>query len=375
MKQGEVVELPIIKMEQGMNDKTPKYMMVAQLVKSQIQEGILKYGDKIDSENELSRRFNLSRQTIRQGIGMLEQEKFVLRVQGSGTYVSYKPRMLEETMNIGIISTYLDQYIFPSIIKGIENILTPKGYSMQIALTHNRFENEARALKSMIDKGVDGFIIEPTKSALPNPNMQIYRHICKNNLPVIFFNAFYPNTPYPYVSIDDKKAGEIATNFLLDNGHRNILGIFKFDDIQGHLRYSGFQNALNEHQILEGLDNVMWFATGEMDNFCKDNAVFLENIKKNTAILCYNDELAFNIITYLQTIGIKVPDDISIMGIDNSNVASLCNIPLSTVTHPGEKLGECAAQNLMSLIKDPEINANKIFVPELVVRKSVKNIV
>ena len=173
------------------------------------------------SEMELSKMFGLSRQTIRRATGELENQNYVTRVQGSGTYIggsSVQSRQ-EHYMCIAVISTYYDSYIFPPTLKGIERILSGSGYSMQVSFTDNKIKREEQILKDLLERdNIDGLIVEAVKSSLPNPNIVFYRKFMDMGIPVIFFNSSYPELPAPCVRLDDMAIAEKATNILLQAG-------------------------------------------------------------------------------------------------------------------------------------------------------------
>ncbi|MEA5011877.1 MAG: GntR family transcriptional regulator [Angelakisella sp.] len=358
-----------------MERELPKYLELVNWIKQQVIEGGLSYGDKFYSENELASMFSLSRQTVRQAVGILEKERIVERRRGSGTYVIYGgfPNR-DRTMNIGVISTYLDDYIFTSIIKGIETVLTDNGYSMQLAFTHNRIENETRALRVMLEKSVDGIIVEPTKSGLPNPNLDIYQQIISSGIPLIFFNAYYPALPLPHVSLDDRKAGRIATQCLLDAGHRSIAGIFQADDLQGHLRYAGYVDALREAGVDVHSQNILWYTTEDIKYIPEDFYRINRILKDCTGLVCYNDQIAFQVCRELRKQSIEIPQQLSVVSIDNSDLAALCEVPLTSVAHPMKKLGKTVANNLLKLIEDKSFKATVDFEPKLVTRQSVRSL-
>ena len=350
----------------------PKYMALVNWIKEQVTGGELQYGDKFYSENELTGMFGISRQTVRQAVGILEQEGYVERRRGSGTYVVYGglPKHAP-TRNIGVISTYLDDYIFTSIIKGIETALTKSGYTMQLAFTHNRVENESRALRTMLEKQVDGIIVEPTKSALPNPNGALYQEIHAQKIPLIFFNAYYPSMPFPHVSMDDRQAGRMATDCLLRAGHRQIAGIFQSDDLQGHLRYAGYVDALRSAGLELQSRHILWYTTEDIRYLAEDFHRVQRSLDGCTGLVCYNDQIAFGLFGELRRHGIKVPGDLSLVGIDNSDLAEICEVPFTSVAHPMKRLGTTAAENLLRLIEDPAFDATVDFPPTLVERGSV----
>ena len=358
-----------------MAQELPKYMALVNWIREQVDANQLRSGDKFYSENELSAMFGISRQTVRQAVGILEREHIVERRRGSGTYISQAPaKQRPVTNNIGVITTYMDDYIFTSIIRGIETVLTEQGYTMQIAFTHNRVESETRALRTMLDKGVDGIIVEPTKSGLPNPNLHLYEEIRKKELPIVFFNAFYPGLSFPHVAMDDRIAGKLATNCLISAGHRRIGGIFQLDDIQGHLRYSGYVQALLEAGLELRDESIIWYATEDKSDISTDFPRFLNRLRDCTGLVCYNDQIAFLVMEQLKRHGVLVPEQLSVVGIDNSDIASLCEIPFTSVAHPKELLGKTVAENLLRLIQDKSFHATVDFEPELVERDSVRRL-
>lgn len=353
----------------------PKYMTMVEWARDQIINNRLEYGEKFYSENELGEMFGVSRQTVRQAIGILEREGLVERRRGSGTYVIYgSQKTRRPTRTIGVITTYLDSYIFPSIIKGIDLVLAEHGYTMQLVLTHNKVENEARALTVMLDKDVDGIIAEPTKSVLPNPNTALYDEIRSREIPLIFFNAYYPGMSFPHVSLDDRAAGKMAAQCLIQAGHRKIAGMFQSDDLQGHLRYAGYVDALTEAGIEVNSENIFWFVTEDIPYLGEDFHRLERRLRDCTGMVCYNDQIASSILGKLRENNVSVPDMLSLVGIDNAEIAALSEVPLTSVAHPMEELGKTAAQNILRLIENPSFDATVEFEPRLIERSSVRRL-
>lgn len=359
-----------------MHEKTPKYLFLVNWIKDQIHDKQIKAGEKFYSETELAEKFDMSRQTVRQAVGLLEQAGYLERRRGSGTYVVFggTSAKREATKTIGVITTYLDSYIFPSIIRGIDSVLSRQGYTMQLSFTHNKVENESAALKLLMQKNVDGLIVEPTKSGLFNPNRELYDEIRNQGKALIFFNSFYPDMDYPHVCMDDSLAGRRAAQYLIDAGHTRIAGIFQSDDSQGHRRYSGYVEALTGAGLDLRSENVLWFTTEDIQYLSQDFDRVLRALEGCSAVVCYNDQIAYTVVSELRARGTAVPDEISVIGVDNAELATMCEVPLTTLNHPKEQLGEVTAENILRLIEDPDYDANVIFEPVIVERSSVKKL-
>jgi len=344
----------------------------------QINSGTFKPKDKFLSESELGEKFNCSRQTVRRALEILEQQLHITRIQGSGTYITPGLRSVRSNTSekrsaprtIGLISTFIDNYIFPSIIRGIEGVFSSSGIALQLACTNNLVSGETRALQLMLDSPLDGLIVEPTRSALPCANLDLYYTIIQQKIPLIFIDSFYPELSIPYVALDDVKAGYTATRYLINRGHRDIAGIFPHSNRQGHLRYLGYVKALAEQGIAVQEHYVFWHSKENMQQILHSEQLF-EGLSACTAVLCYNDFTAMMLIDFLRQKGRYVPDDLSVVGIDNSELANISS--LTSVVHPAKRLGEAAANLLLSMINGEE-GKNILFPPQLVQRSSVKDV-
>ncbi len=354
---------------------TPKYMDIVEWTKMQVKNEVFKINDKFLSETELGEKFNVSRQTVRRALDVLEDQGLITRVQGSGTYISgLKQRSFVKTggrsMTVGIISTYLDNYIFPSIVRGVENVLSKGGYAVQLSSTNNLVGMESRSLQFMLERQVDGLIIVPTRSALPCANLDLYHTIMQSGIPIVFIDSYYSELSVPFVALDDVAAGYMATQHLLSKGHRNISGIFSHINRQGHLRYLGYAKALIEYGIPIQEERIFWYSK-ETLNQVLNGSSFMESLNTSTAAMCFNDHLALTLIDHLRQIGKNVPEDLSVIGIDNSELAKISS--LTSIEHPSEELGQAAASLLLSIINGVE-GTGVLFPPKLQVRSSVREV-
>ena len=124
------------------------------------------------------------------------------------------------------------------------------GYDIDVAVTKNRLNDEAIYLEGLLNGNVAGFIIEGTRSFFPNPNIRLYEEIRKRNIPTLFIHNHYSNQRFDSVEMSDARAAYKLTEILIQNGHRRIAGIFKYDDMQGIERYKGFVECLSDPLVL-----------------------------------------------------------------------------------------------------------------------------
>lgn len=359
-----------------MKQQEPKYILLVNWIKEKIDSKELRPGSRLYSENELSAMFGLSRQTVRRAIGVLEAEGLVERVRGSGTYVGRRAGTARKrTMNIAVISTYVDGYIFPPMLQGIVQTLSTEGYMTQITFTRNQIDDERKILEDILARDhVDGVIVEAVKCALPNPNLEYYRELQRRQIALVFFDCKYPELDAPLVALDDENVAEKAVNYLLDMGHRKIGGIFKADDGQGRLRYFGYLNALLQAGLSVDDRKVLWIDTEDQKNLRNIRSSLLRRLMDCTAVFCYNDQVAFELIELLKKEGIRVPGQLSVISIDGTELSLLCEPKITSIPHPMEELGRKAAEYLMQMIKEPGFRENFLYCPDVLERESVKKI-
>lgn len=363
--------------------------MVKEKITEWIISGQVRPGEKIYSENELVKMFGVSRHTVRQAVGDLVHEGLLYREQGAGTFCAYqKNQTMEQTpflihtsntngKNIGVITTYISDYIFPSIIKGIESHLTAQGYTLTLACTDNDVEKEKQCLQTMLSRNIDGLIVEPTKSSNYNPNIHYYLELEQNNIPYLMINQYYSQLIPPHIIMNDEHGGFIATEHLIKLGHEKIIGLFKTDDLQGVNRMQGFIRAFRENSLPFFPEMVITFTTEEQDNIVLERLEnFFQTDSTPTAIVCYNDQLALYVLNLLRRLGLSVPEDISIVGFDDSSLAVATEVKLTSVNHPKMEMGIEAAKRIVSAVEKKNDRPQSIvYEPKLIVRNSTAPLV
>ncbi|MDQ6594892.1 GntR family transcriptional regulator [Bacillus salipaludis] len=357
-----------------------KYQIIIDEIKSKILSGDYKLDEKIPTESDLQETYNVSRHTVRKAILELANEGFLRSEKGSGTYVSnkYQSKSGGNSTNktIGVITTYISDYIFPSIIRGIERRLKEDNYSLLLASTNNDVEQEKKALEMMLSYGVDGLIIEPTKSNLYNPNIAYYLSFKEQDVPFIMINAYYEELEVPFLCLDDVQSSYLATKELISKGHTQIGLISKTDDLQGKFRMKGYIKALGEAKLRFQPEQVLSYTTETKPDLSSNLKKFLiENRDVLTAMVCYNDEVGLEVANVCRQLDISVPEKLSIIGQDNSYIAKNANIKLTTLTHPQEQMGRDAADWVIKKLQGKKDLPNEnYYQPELVEGETVKEL-
>lgn len=353
-----------------------KYENVKDKIKNLIKNGKYEVGSKLPTESELMEKYGVSRYTIRRAAGELESEHFIYRVQGGGMYVDdwkKQRKPVNDSKLIGVITTHLADYIFPRIISGIDRIITENGYSLILNNTHNSCEREKKAIQRMIDNQVSGLIIEPSQSALSNKDLSIYTKLKEAGIPTLFINAHYPQLDFPYLELDDTKAEEEMTDHLIKLGHKRILGVFQIDDMQGANRLKGFLDAYMAHPDISYLsETVMYHSQQDMNPVFKKTVNLLEGTEAPTAIVCYNDDLAIQMMNVIRSIDLRIPEDVSIAGFDDFVMGHYVIPKLTTIEHPKERMGVDAAKMMLKMIAGEEVKS-KLYEVKMIYNGSISS--
>ncbi len=303
-----------------------KYKWLAERLKEVVQRGLQAGNDKLPSENELCKRYHVSRQTVRQALKLLEQEGIIEKRQGSGSFATGLSSNHTEN-RIGLLVSTDQDYIYPELIHDITTTLQQHSYQTDVLLTRNRIDTERALLEEILLRKGDGYrglIVEPVKSALPNPNLDLYRRLEAEGCATLFLFGSYPAlSNSTYLKDANYQGAAMLASRLIREGHTHIAGIFLSDSNQGPERYHGFMETMINHKLTVNDDQIGWFSTREQLVLRRnENPSHLEQIVKRilsskepcTAIVCFNDEIAFYVRRLLSS------GKISYSGIAHANL-------------------------------------------------------
>ena len=335
----------------------PKYRRIAEDLQNSIKEGKFSQSRALPTEYEIARQYEVSRQTVRQALSVLAEGGYIEKRQGSGSYIRRQPVQefsMPSMCFIAVVTTYISDYIFPSILREVENVFASNHCTPTLYATQNQVHNERSILNALLDNPPDGILVEGTKSALPNPNLDLYRELSRRGVPIVFMNGCYNGLPDALSVLDDNAGGgRMLVEYLSRKGHRNIGGIFKVDDLQGHQRYAGYTQALRDLALPMDDRRIFWYDTESKSSlFTGPNAErLLSALQGCTAMVCYNDEIASQLLIFLQKNGISVPQQLAVVSFDNSRFSDLAPVPITTLSHENSNVGRQAAQMMLRLLK------------------------
>lgn len=354
-----------------------KYEMIAKWVKEEIGSGNLHPGDKIPSESELTKKFSVSRNAVRQALDLLSKEGITETLKGIGTFCRSKSVNNQHSMNIGFICFFSDSYIFPKMIQGCSKILFNEGYQLMLNQSEYNLKKEREILQKLREKKVDGIIIEPVYSGSGESNIDMLINIQEEGIPVILLDNEFPQHNFSSIRMDDQTGGFQAAEYLWNMGHRDI-GIFYQQDYLAKIRRKegALQFLKSRGMDSENIMQIGFTGQGEKSTAYKMARQIFQSQSIPTAFICSNDEDALHLIRLAEKKGYQVPGDISIISFDNSETAQLEQISLTSFEHPSAYIGHLAAKALLEQIQNPEIGIkmNTVIAPRLLKRKSVKKL-
>ena len=364
-----------------MKELDRKTEMAYRWVRAYIEENKFSSSTKIPSENTLSRKLSVSRETVRRALERLAREGLLRRVKGSGTYINKEAALSWEMggsggkLKIGLILQGQDGNANSSLMEGIRSILPPDQVDLRTFLTDNKFANERHCLQTVINQGFQGFIVDGVKASLLNPNLDCYQKIYQKRIPVIFYNNYYRNLKCPRVVVNDLRCAEELIGLLIRQGHRNIAGIFVSDNYQSIEKFQGMAATLQKNGVEYQDDYTKWCVSNEAHDpsFVRSIDRFLKRLPQCTAVVCCNYMIYRMVRQVLEKQGRRVPEDCSLVCFDYSNEdweteGVTCSI------HQGCRIGREVASRLMRMIRNrdcDDLGYTCVLTPEIFVGRSV----
>jgi LacI family transcriptional regulator len=274
----------------------------------------------------------------------------------------------KKTTTVGVVIPDIANAIFAEVARGIEDIANMYHYNIILCNADKRKEKEIRVVNTLLEKQVDGLLF--MGGAVTDEHLQAFN---TSNVPIVLCATTDEKGIIPSVDIDHEAAAFDAVNKLIEEGHRAIAMISGTlqDPANGYARFQGYKRAL-EQAGLPYREEYVRVGNYKYESGIEATQYFIGLAERPTAIFSATDEMAIGAIHALQDSGISVPEDISVISVDNSRVASMVRPLLTTVAQPMYDIGAVSMRLLTKLMKKESIDQAKVILPhDLVVRKSV----
>ena len=342
-----------------------KYQNLKDYLIAKIRSGGLAGSGRLDSEPQLCERFSLSRNTIRQAIQELENEGYVYRIHGKGTFIRNATPVNSRKIALMIYDTaYMAHPVTGGLIRGIDETLSRNGYILDILASKRSFhdENLMRLAESYA-----GFLIGTYQL-----DELMLAELEKISLPHLFVKNYPMNHDVHAARINFTHAGFLAAEHLIRTGCGNLALIYSGDRIAISAEFKeGVYSAALEHGARLRRENI--FIADFSDRLAVPEicAELLRHEDRPDGMICASDELAIALLAELKRHGVSVPGDISVIGCNNTENSTLTTPPLSTVDIPVMELGRRSADLLLRMIHG-ETAQPELLEPSLVIRGSTR---
>lgn len=319
---------------------------VRDVLKERIANGQFPPGYKIPSERDLAINFNVSRPTVRQAIKELIAEGYLRQQPSKGTYTTKRQVFARKFVGL-LVSPLLNNSFFSRLVAGIERAASSHGCNLVLRCANEDPAVEKQCLQELLESGILGLIVSPGVSSLAN--LARYAEASRR-LPLVMADISLRQAVADYVASDDEAGAYAATLHLIELGHQSIL------HLAGHqqhstalLRRQGYQKALRAKNIPLHEDLVRITDWSIETGYYETKKFLLNNRRRISAIFACTDEVAAGACRAIRELALRVPQDISLVGYGNLDIANFLDVPLTTVEQHPEKMGAEA----FTLIQDP----------------------
>jgi len=277
---------------------------------------------------------------------------------------------LQKTHTIGVILHELNSYFITSVLAGIEKIVRAAKYNLIIVHSAESADIEVANASSLFHKRVDGVI---ASLSFNTKDLSHFQQFQDKNIPVVYFDRVFENSEGAKIIINNFRAGYDATNHLIEQGCKRIAHITSnlTRNVYGE-RMRGYKQALLDHKIK--FDEKLLIVDGLKEEDSTRSANRILAIKPlPDGIFITNDFCAAVVMQVLKDAGIKVPEDIAIVGFNNDIIGKVISPKLTTINYPGFEMGQLAARTLIGHLTglwDMNITSTMVIKSELIVRES-----
>ncbi len=356
----------------------PLYEQIEEDIKRKIASQELKVRDRIGTQEELAIAYNVSMITVKRAIANLIKEGVLYSRVGLGTFVAeQRKRKLSSSRHriIGLVLRDLKHPYFSMIVHSVEERASQLGFTILLSSSSGDLEREEFQINHFRELGAEGLII--ASLSLEYKASAPIQKIHEENFPYVMVSYIH-DPEYWYVGSDHEFGGFIATDHLIKTGYRSIGYVHVSPgNLLSEIRKNGYSRALIENGLPFTSEFIFHAGEGKadamMDRFqlgYKFGKKFVQLSHRPDALVFYNDMLAIGFMQAAAEQGMKTPDDVAVVGYDDTPVAQYTAVPLTTIHQPADKIGYSAVETIEKRIGKNDVANRTIFKPSLVVRES-----
>ena len=309
-------------------------------------------------------------------IGDETRERVLRRVKE----LDYQPNIMARSLVtgrsylVGLVVPDLLHPFFAEVAKALSTVIRSRGYSLIVTSTEEDPAIENREVRHLQARRLDALVVAST-----GKNIAQFEKMSKDGEALVMIDRKFPRLSTNYVGTDDKLAGRLATDHLIDVGCRKIAHIRGRENSTGAGRLHGYKAALLAGGIAYRDDYVIARDKVDIRSFEYGAEAMRMLLQRNfvpDGVFCYNDPLATGAMDAILEAGLRIPEDIAVIGCGNLHYNNCLRVPLSSVDQHSQQIGERAGELVLSLIeaKQRPLPCNYVLEPALVVRTSTRRI-
>jgi LacI family transcriptional regulator len=325
---------------------------------------------------DIARKLGISAMTVSRALNGKSDVSQEMRekVLQSARAMGYRPNrwarslVTQRSLIVGAVIPEISHSFFSAVISGAERTLEEAGYDLLLCHSRSDATRERAEVHALIESQVDGLLVAPVQ---PERSPEPFVDLQKRKIPFVLIDRFFPGKKFSSVRANDSKVGALATEYLVKLGHRAVAHIAGPDFTTASMRRKAFEQTMRKHNLEVKPE---WIAPGSyaIEGGRAAMQVLLKHRTRPTAVFAANDPQAVGAILACQEAGLRVPEDISIIGAGNIEGVYHPSPFLTTIDWPREELGEMAARILLKMISarsEPKVETH-VFAPKLLVRLS-----
>lgn len=342
----------------NINPKLPKYVRIKECIRKEIDEGTLVKDDRLPPEQALIERFDASKMTVIRALQELVQEGYLVRTQGSGTFVSSPQKHLPL---IGVMVPGFSHSIYSILLRSIETYTHDLGYSIMLCCTDSDTEKAVNFANELINRNAKGVIAVPLEQVEnDDENIKWYNLFDEANIPVVLLDRGIPSIEHS-VLVDTTNEESMAelTHLMKQRGYQRLLYIMEggIQSTTSNSRLEGFLRAAKETPAVPFAEvHCMDLTKPMMETLVQFEQILAEY--EPDIVMAYHDVLALELFCLLKRTQTGIGSDVSLTGFDDLSFAEA--IGLTTVKQPLDAESRTAVQLLHEMIQGNTVKSVRL---------------